>query len=280
MSDDRSVSLFEEALARGEAAPAQGTSTAATATTTADDDEPAALPPPPLPPRPVASATVQCATCGRAIESYYDINGKSACDDCRRTVLGHLATPIGSSGFLRAAALGFAAALAGSIVWYAFAAITGVMFGYVAIFVGYLVGAAVRRGARHRGGLKLQLLAVALTYASIAGGHMPFVFKGLKEQYQQKHDKSVDKGADSIGDKGADESAAASKPEGGVGHEIVTFALALTMMFAFACAAPFLGGTENIIGILLIAFALWRAWRMNAAPVMKVSGPYRVGRAT
>ena len=27
---------------------------------------------------------------------------------------------------------------------------------------------------------------------------------------------------------------------------------------------PFLAGAENIIGLLIIAFALWEAWKFNA----------------
>ena len=41
-------------------------------------------------------------------------------------------------------------------------------------------------------------------------------------------------------------------------------------------AAPFLGGFENIPGILIIGFALWEAWKMNRRVPLQVEGPFRL----
>jgi hypothetical protein len=39
---------------------------------------------------------------------------------------------------------------------------------------------------------------------------------------------------------------------------------------------PFLAGFENIIGILIIGFALWQAFRMNARVKIELQGPFRL----
>jgi len=42
--------------------------------------------------------------------------------------------------------------------------------------------------------------------------------------------------------------------------------------------APFLAGFENILGLVIIGFALFQAWKMNRRAPLAISGPYAVGR--
>jgi hypothetical protein len=51
----------------------------------------------------------------------------------------------------------------------------------------------------------------------------------------------------------------------------------ILVLLALAAAAPILAGFQNIIGMLIIGFALFEAWRMNARVQLAVTGPYRVG---
>ena len=44
-----------------------------------------------------------------------------------------------------------------------------------------------------------------------------------------------------------------------------------------AFVSPFMSGFENIIGLLIIAFALYQAWAMNKRLRIEIRGPYRVG---
>ena len=46
-----------------------------------------------------------------------------------------------------------------------------------------------------------------------------------------------------------------------------------------AYVAPFLMGIENVIGILIIGFALWQAWKLNARTQLELSGPFQLGEA-
>ena len=53
--------------------------------------------------------------------------------------------------------------------------------------------------------------------------------------------------------------------------------LAFGALFAFTLALPFLSGFDNIMGLVIIAIALYEAWKVNRAARFVVSGPYRVG---
>jgi hypothetical protein len=55
-----------------------------------------------------------------------------------------------------------------------------------------------------------------------------------------------------------------------------TVVLALAVIAGLAFAAPFLAGAENIIGILIILFALYEAWKLNRRQPFVVAGPFQV----
>jgi hypothetical protein len=52
---------------------------------------------------------------------------------------------------------------------------------------------------------------------------------------------------------------------------------AVMVAIPVAYALPFLAGFENAIGILIIGFALFQAWRMTAKRVFVWGGPFQVG---
>ncbi|MDH4048439.1 MAG: hypothetical protein OEW68_10200 [Gammaproteobacteria bacterium] len=47
-------------------------------------------------------------------------------------------------------------------------------------------------------------------------------------------------------------------------------------LFAIAAAAPFFGLPENIIGVLIIAFAVYQAWRSNTRATLEIKGPLTI----
>jgi hypothetical protein len=53
--------------------------------------------------------------------------------------------------------------------------------------------------------------------------------------------------------------------------------LGLVALLALAAAAPILAGFQNIVGMLIIGFALFEAWRQNQRLQLAITGPYRVG---
>lgn len=55
------------------------------------------------------------------------------------------------------------------------------------------------------------------------------------------------------------------------------YAMALAAVFGLALAEPFLQGASNIIGLIIIAVALYQAWTMTKRTDVSFTGPYRVG---
>ncbi len=194
-----------------------------------------------------AAAAVTCLQCQQPVgEAYYEAAGKTVCERCKRQIEWHLAEGAGFAGFLKALAFGVVGGALGATLWYVVRAFSGYEVGLIAILVGWLVGRGVHLGTGGRGGLGFQVLAVLVTYASIALQYVPDVWSAINQS---------------------------EKLEGGA--RVVAFVIAVPVAFA----APFLMGFQNIIGLLIIGFGLWQAWKMNARPQVAFSGPYRVAAA-
>jgi hypothetical protein len=320
-----------------------------------------------------------CAFCGQPVpDYYYHVGGKLACKHCQPKIAAELTK---SPRFWRAAAFGAGAALLGSAIWYAIIAATGYELGLIAIVVGFMVGAAVRKGAGGVGGLSLQLLAAFLAYSGIVFAYLPLFYKEFKTMARQEQAAS---GGFTIGAAPGDEAATTVSPEavagaeaflrgldvalgvwadtadrGGrdgaledaygalrtllaadrapafafgdsivryhgtgldafgtwtwsprlaaVGYPVVAFdssvtrldlaglldgasqeiagaegagaagvALGAAVLLAFLYLAPFLAGIQNVMGILIIGFGVWQAWRMNRRVTLAIEGPFEV----
>ncbi|MEZ5288399.1 MAG: hypothetical protein R2712_27055 [Vicinamibacterales bacterium] len=122
---------------------------------------------------------------------HFDVNGQSVCASChdRIRVLGQPA--VGLVPVLLAGLAGLAAAVLGAVLYYADFAISGLEIGLVAIAIGYMVGYSVRRGAGGRGGRRLQVLAVVLTYWAVGLGYVPMVISAAIEQEAAREQAST-----------------------------------------------------------------------------------------
>ena len=96
-------------------------------------------------------------------------------EDFRNVVQRELLASNSQRHFLRAAGYGLGAAIAGSVVWELIEKLFHAQVGIVAIGIGYVVGRAVRKGAGGFGARRYQVLAVLLTYSSIALAGLPEV---------------------------------------------------------------------------------------------------------
>lgn len=191
-------------------------------------------------------AAPSCARCSQAITSeYFEAGGAIVCPACRDALQAEQASGSAGGRLSRAMLYGLGGAVAGAALYYAILAITGYEIGLVAIAVGWLVGRAVQLGSQHKGGWLYQGLAVVLTYLAIVSTYIPYILEGV-----------------------TGETSLASVDVAGY----------VTLLLV-SIAAPFLAGIENVIGLLIIGFALWQAWHMNRRVPLVFTGPYAVGRA-
>ena len=226
-----------------------------------------------------------CARCQAAIaKSYYEVNGHVVCSGCKTALAG---TPAGSgaSRMLRATVFGFGAAVVGAGIYYAILAATGYELGLVAILVGWLVGRAVHKGSYGAGGWAYQTLAVGLTYLAIVSTYVPFIFKSATEDDAKAKVAAAAPAADTAGATQVTDSVTVKPVAATIDsstHRMTPgrFFLGLLALVAIAAVAPFLAGVENILGLIIIGFALFQAWKMNRRVPLAINGPYAVGRET
>lgn len=178
-----------------------------------------------------------CATCSQPLSgSYFQAGGRSVCGACAEKIRQHFENAGSGLGPVLTALLLGTGAAILGGGVYGAIMGAGWQLSIVSIGIGIFVGKAVRKGSGGVGGVFYQWLAAILTYAGIAGGYACFVFYKLPS------------------------------------HDIATI-LGLALI---AYRLPFLGGTENAIGLFIIAIGVWQAWRLNRGVTLEVTGPHPI----
>lgn len=232
--------------------------------------------------------TVTCSGCRATLTTaYYNVNGLPACAVCKSQVEEQSRSVREWGPVLRAAAFGFGAALVGAAVYYGVIALTGLEIGIVAILSGYLVGGAVRKGAGDRGGRRLQVLAVALVYLSIAFAYLPLAIQGFMEANEEQAAAVAD-GAPATAPAtevapaaiapavGAE--AEADAPVGGVAL-LVAFGAMLLLTLALPVISVVSSLPGGLISAAIMGFGMHQAWKMTGAVTPTIQGPFRVAPA-
>jgi hypothetical protein len=245
-----------------------------------------------------AAPGATCSLCRVAIQdAYWEVGGAVVCERCLRE--RELATAQGGrlGRVVKATVLGGLAGAAGAAVWYAVRAATGYEIGLISILVGLGVGFGVRKGSGGRGGRGYQVLAVALTYAAIVSTYVPEIVKVLFAQagtHATASSPAPAVQASAASPAAATEASplpaetvaaargattpAAPPRKVGVGTATLALLAFALIVCAVALVAPFLGGFQNVMGIAIIGFGLWEAWKINKASPATITGPHRVGR--
>ncbi len=245
-----------------------------------------------------------CAACNIPIrDSYFRAGDAVVCSSCRWAAEEEAGQrrPGGPGRFGKAFLYGLGAAAAGTLVYFLVLWITGYEVGLIAILVGWMVGQAVFVGSERTGGRRFQLMAVALTYFSICASYAPLIV-----QEMLKVEDAEELPADAVvripveGEEASpptEQEIAQARPMPDNPEEIVpgevyrldagpaddgevtvvNGALAVVLILAFSMAAPFLAGFENILGLLIIGFGLWEAWKLAGARELAFEGPFAVG---
>jgi hypothetical protein len=226
---------------------------------------------------PASDGAVSCAACQASIETeYFDVNGQTTCGRCRRAAEIAAETPLGAQPLVTAIVFGLGAGIVGAAIYYGVIALVHLQIGYIALLIGYMVGSAVRKGAKG-GGLRFQIIAVALTYLSVALAYSPIVFKQIaasSRKAQAARDATTN--GRPAGSPRATPSPTRPPTAGG-------FVIGVGALAALIVALPVLivvgSMPSGLLSALIVAIGMRQAWRMTAAPWVQVLGPYRVGSA-
>jgi hypothetical protein len=82
-------------------------------------------------------------------------------------------------------------------------------------------------------------------------------------------------GADKAVEDEPDDDPAAQKAMTPVG-----LVIGIVLIFAFMLALPIIAGFSQPIGLLIVAFALWEAYKLNKKVNVVITGPHNVGPAS
>jgi hypothetical protein len=203
-----------------------------------------------------ADAPTVCAACQNALTGdYFHVNGLPFCASCKAGVELALGGRPGPGGFVRAVIGGIGGGIAGALLYYLVRSVTGYEIGIIAIAVGFLVGRGVRWGTGGRGGALYQALEIGLTYLAIVSTYVPLVIKGLGE-------------------------AATTAPPAVPPVSLAGALIGVALLFVLILALPFLGGFENILGLVIIGIGVYEAWKINKRVPLTISGPFAVAPAS
>ena len=217
--------------------------------------------------------TAPCAECrGPIVDTYFEADEGVICASCEaRITTTHASDNSGSFG--RALLFGIGSAGVGAAIYFAALAATGREITAIVLLVGFIVGKAVRVGSRSRGGRRFQWLALSLTYLAIAATYVPFVMKGFSPASRTSSIEllpaTTNGGAFLVVNPTV---TMPSPPPASLGKAAIDYSGLLLL----AAAAPILEGMRHVITLLLIAAAMFQAWRMNRRTPVTITGPYRV----
>jgi hypothetical protein len=209
-----------------------------------------------------------CQFCHQPIGgNYYRANGAMACPACAEKMRGELARDT-HAAYVRALLFGVGAAILGMVLYATFAIATGIVIGYAALAVGWLVGKAMIKGSNGVGGRRYQIAAVLLTYAAVSTAAIPvwIHYAGEQKQSQRQQIAQPQEGSES----GAQREQSTSSRPGMLS--------ALGTLVLIGLASPFLEFSSDplgaAIGLVILFVGMRFAWRMTGARLLEVFGPF------
>jgi hypothetical protein len=193
-----------------------------------------------------ASAALACRGCKTPLSTYYAINGVPLCEPCLQKVRAEREGDMGSK-IARGALFGFGGMIASAALYGGVRIATNYNIGLIAIAAGFVVGWTVRKGIG-RGSTAGQGIAVVLTYLAIVLSYIPEIVQAISEKH----------------------------PDVNLGTII---AVSLGSAFSLIWRLPVILAENGPISILIGAFAIYQAWKMNRAGKWVIDGPLQVGTA-
>lgn len=170
---------------------------------------------------------------------------------------------------------GVGGAIAGLILYATVEIVTGLIIGYVALAVGYLVGHSIKKGSGGRGGRRYQIAALILTYFSVSLASIPVIIaEQVKHAKERKAQQAAPDTSIALAPAGGDASKPAAAPDKSAP---VNVGRLLGLLFLFGLASPFLSMANplsGLIGLFILSIGLRIAWRTTAGVDLAIDGPF------
>jgi hypothetical protein len=231
----------------------------------------------------------RCKSCNQPIGAeYYRVNGALACPSCAQKATEN--SPKDShAAFVRGVTFGVGGAILGMAVYAAFGILTGLVIGYVALGVGYIVAKAIRMGSRGMGGRRYQIAAALLTYAAVSMAAVPM---GIAQFVKAKHVHPVATRVQPVESpengevgssqaNGLEQSAVPREAPRPARPPVKIGSLIGSLLFA-GLASPFYELWESgpslgpLIGIIILFVGIRIAWQLTGGSVAwSVIGPFK-----
>jgi hypothetical protein len=207
--------------------------------------------------------TERCRFCGNQIAGeYYRVNGQMACSNCGQQVRDGVPKD-SHAAYTRAALFGLGAAVVGSILYGLITTSLNFTIGYFALGVGWMVGAAMKKGSNGMGGRRYQITAALLTYLAISAAGVPILIHEINKDVDQKNQQL----------------AAQAQPGEQVQQVHMNWSKVQGLLIEYAVASPFMElqeGVSGLIGLVILFVGLSIAWRMMAPRPLELDGPYSI----
>jgi hypothetical protein len=225
-----------------------------------------------------ASGPDRCKSCQQELSgAYFRINGLLACEKCTRQLQAQ--TPKDThAAYVRGILFGVGGAIVGLILYSAFGIATGIRLGYIALAVGWLVGAAIKKGSNGIGGRRYQIAAGALTYAAVSLSAIPvgiYYILNEKKPAQISHAPNSSPAPNSTVPGSAPSQ---DDPPAGGQRSTASLSSATGALLFAGLASPFLElaeGVSGLIGLVIIFVGIRIAWKMTGAPRIDILGPFQ-----
>lgn len=204
-----------------------------------------------------------CGACGNGLgEQYWTFRGHVMCEVCRQRTAESLATNTGS--FFKALLFGGLTALACGIAYGLFVHFSNVQLALATIGIAFVIAKVVRGASAGRGGLRYQLLAVALTYGASAMGYAPAIFEGFRDADETEQAAEANGATSEV-----------SQAEPASESTALGLTVGALLLVMFTLAAPVIAVFDAPLGFLIVLFGLWEAWKLTRAEPMTFEGPFR-----
>jgi hypothetical protein len=233
----------------------------------------------------------RCASCSQPIgDTYFRVNGALACPSCAQRAAGNLPTD-SHTAFVRGVMFGVGGAVLGMTLYAAFSILTGLIIGYVALAVGYIVAKAIKMGSRGMGGQRYQIAAALLTYAAVSIAAIPV---GISQFVKARDARAATAHTQALrnlpredaptadaddSDSSPPEAAATPAPA----HHRAGLGSMISTLLLLGLASPFMDLWTNgpsfssMIGLFILFIGIRIAWQMTAgaSAATGVIGPFK-----